>query len=283
METRPRPIPAQHAEVPPPSPFLLALYYVAVRFRLGWNFRSLRIANPDRFPADNQPVIVFMNHPSWWDPAVGLLIHHRFHPGGSFYAPIDETALARVPYLRRLGFFPIRTGSISGTRRFFIDARSVLSRPGAILWVTPEGEFTDPRERPIRLRRGLAKLLSTLRLQNSEPLETGRQSIGPLTLLPMALEYPFWDGIRPDILASFGEPIHIEDGKAIHIDEWHQILTQALTSAQNDLAEMVVNRQAGRFHVLFFGPPGPGAFLRLLRGLLPLFRRTSLPKTKGQP
>jgi 1-acyl-sn-glycerol-3-phosphate acyltransferase len=263
-----RSIAASSSDIRTPSPVLLALYQMSVRLRLGWNFRSLRIANAERFPTDAQPLIVFMNHPSWWDPAPSMLLHHEFRPTGRLFAPVDEAALARAGYLRRLGFFPIRTGSVSGARKFLKDARHLLGIPGAVLWVTPEGEFTDPRERPLRLRRGLAKLISTL---------------DEVTILPMALEYPFWDGTRPEILTSFGEPIRIRDGQAKTTAEWQRILAQSLTDTQDELAELVVARQANRFRVLFFGPLGVRGLVRLLRDMKPLFAKRLPGKTKGQP
>ena len=241
-----------------PSPFLLALYYIAVRIRVGWNFQSLRIANSERFPAGPGPLIVFGNHPSWWDPVPALLAHHAYRPESIFWAPSDTEVMKQNGYLRYLGFFPVKTGTIAGTKQFLQSASDLLTRQDTVLWVTPAGELHDPRERPVRFRRGLAALVSGL--EN-------------VTVVPMALEYPFWDTQRPEMLVSWGEPIHIADGRSKSTGEWHQLFQEALATAQDELAELSIAREANRFRVLFYGHAGLRNLLRLIRSLGPLFRR----------
>ena len=67
-----------------------------------------------------------------------------------------------------------------------------LERPDAALGITPEGRFSDPRERPVRLEPGLAHL--------ARRLDRG-------VFLPLALEYPFWQERTPEALACFGAPV----------------------------------------------------------------------------
>ena len=62
-----------------------------------------------------------------------------------------------------------------------------MSRPNAVLWVTAEGEFRDPRRRPLRLRSGVAHLLRRL---------------GAGRVIPLAVEYPFWQERTPETLVA---------------------------------------------------------------------------------
>src|SRR5207253_10605254 len=50
-------------------------------------------------------------------------------------------------------------------------------------WIAAEGQLTDPRVRPLRLRSGVGHLAARV-----------RQAV----LLPLALEYPFWEERTPD-------------------------------------------------------------------------------------
>lgn len=252
--------PATSFSIKPPSPLLLALYHLGIRVRMSWHFRSLRIANLERFPAPDatRPLIVFLNHVSWWDPVPSMILHHRMRPYSDAYSPTDAMGLRAVPYLRYLGFFPVDAGTIHGAKQFLHGCQEILARPNAVLWITPEGKFTDPRLRPLELKRGLATLLTYL---------------DAVTLVPLAIEYPFWDGLRPDILASWGEPIQIDNGTEKTVSEWHEILTASLTQTQDELANLVIQREADKFRTLHFGHMGPRNALRLLRSLKPLFQR----------
>jgi 1-acyl-sn-glycerol-3-phosphate acyltransferase len=263
----PIPVAAQNSsEIKPPSPFALAFFHFYVRFKLGWTFRSLRVAHMDRFPTppDKHPIIVFLNHASWWDPIPCTVLNHRMRPHTTLYAPVDRIAMVQsnVSLIRRVGYFPIDTGTVRGTKAFLNDCKKVLDLPNAILWVTPQGEFTDPRSRPIHLRRGLATLIARL---------------GPVTVVPLALEYSFWEHSRPFVLGSWGEPIHIEDGASKSIREWHQLLTQSLTATQDELADLVIRREGNAFRTICFGRLGPRNALNLIRDLKPLFQRTKEP------
>ena len=106
---------------------------------------------PDRDLAG--PVIVVLNHPSWWDPLIGLVLAGLW-PGRGHFAPIDAAGLAKYPFLDRLGFFGIEPGTPRGAPAFLRQGLAVLAEPGATLWVTAQGRFADPRERPTRLKDG---------------------------------------------------------------------------------------------------------------------------------
>jgi 1-acyl-sn-glycerol-3-phosphate acyltransferase len=138
------------------------------------------------------PVAVFANHASWWDPLVCLLLAAEYFPGRASFAPIDARALQRYRLLERFGFFPVEVRSARGAAAFVQNASTILESPKRILWLTPQGKFTDVRERPVSFQRGLAHL-------------AGR--VGPSVFLPIALEYTFWEERTPEVLLAFGTPL----------------------------------------------------------------------------
>jgi 1-acyl-sn-glycerol-3-phosphate acyltransferase len=75
-----------------------------VRGYLARHFHAVRLARGTWPTVDpDVPLVVVLNHPSWWDPLVGSVLAGRF-PERVHYAPIDAAALARYSLFTRLGF-----------------------------------------------------------------------------------------------------------------------------------------------------------------------------------
>lgn len=208
------------------------------RRKLRRHFTALRVLRGAAPASPPGPLVVFANHPSWWDPIAGALLADEFLRDRQHFAPIDADALERYPIFRRLGFFPVRDG-VAGARQFLRAARAILDRDGACLWITPGGRFSDVRQRP-DFQPGLARL-------GAMP--------GRVTFVPLALEYVFWDEPRPEALAAFGAPIQFGDEMVAGIGP---ALQRALGETQARLADAAIARDAGAFQVLTGGKAGAG-------------------------
>lgn len=176
--------------VPPVSSRRLAAFAWYARRLIRRHFTAVRVMQDTLPPpGPTRARVFYANHAAWWDPLVMLIVARELFPGTAFHAPIDAAALARYPSLQKLGFFGIEPGSPAGARRFLEISRALLARPGTALALTPQGRFADVRERPLGLQGGIARLLMTT----------------PGTLaLPVAIEYPFWTEMRPEVLIRFG-------------------------------------------------------------------------------
>ncbi len=212
-----------------------------LRWYTARNFHAVRVARagvPD-IPA-GRPVILYGNHPSWWDPTIYYLLAGRFMPQHRGFAPMDAASLARYRVFRRLGVFGIEPGP-RGAARFLRVSREVLADPRNALWITAEGDFTDARERPVRLRPGLAHAV---------------RATPEATVLPLALEYPFWNERKPEALARFGPPI--ATGGARDIAALTRQLAGALESSMDALASDSRRRDPALFVTLHRGTVGVG-------------------------
>src|SRR5690606_795153 len=94
------------------------------------------------------PLIICLNHPSWWDPLIALALANATFPERIHYAPIDSVALSQYQIFQRIGFFGVEPGTIRGSERFLRIGKAILADPGNALWITGEGAFTDVRIRP---------------------------------------------------------------------------------------------------------------------------------------
>ena len=195
-------------------------------------FRSLRVLRPGVPATDpSRPLVVYANHPGWWDPAVFLCLHvHGFGDRHAF-GPMEAAALERYGFMKRIGMWGVEPGTRAGAARFLRVGSHVLSDPRRMIWMTAQGRFADPRERPVALMGGLAALMR----------RTGAVA------LPLALEYPFWSEKRPEALAAFGTPQEDADG-----------LADALEATMDRLATAAIARDPAPFATVSKGAQGTG-------------------------
>ncbi len=221
--------------------------------RLARAFHAVRQSGTLAELPRDRPVIVYGNHPSWWDPALYMVLADGLFRGRPGFGPMDQESLARYGFFRRLGVFGIDKRSVAGARRFLEVARDVLEGcrgPGgrAMIWVTAEGDFTDPRQRPLALRAGIAHLARV---------------VPDALLLPLAAEYVFWNESRPELLFRFGPPL--EADPSLRPAEWMQRLQDALAREMDTLAADSMSREAARFRSILRGSAGSDVVYDLYR------------------
>lgn len=242
----------QHVGLPHASERGIKLFAAYSRRYMRRHFRAFRILKKRPAPREiAHPLVIFLNHAAWWDPLVCLLLSREYFASRASFAPIDAAMLDRYPFFRRLGFFSVGKGTHGGLT-FLRTARAILASPGNVLWVTPQGRFMDVRERPLRLQQGLG------RLAMHHPYAV---------FVPLAVEYAFWTEPRPEILVSFGEPISPLLEPARPGGAWTQVFTDALESAQDDLAACSCRRDPNDWLTLNRGKSGVGAIYDAWRHL----------------
>lgn len=229
------------------SQTLFRLFALYLRWYCYRSFHAVRISRGGLPPAiGDRPLIVYSNHPSWWDPAIYILLGSKFLPGREGFGPMDDQALSRYGVLQRMGAFGVPQQDRRGAAIFLRTSLAVLARPRSMLWITAEGAFTDHRTRPVTLRPGLAHLVR--RVPNA-------------VILPLALEYSFWNESRAEALARFGAPLETHAGAAgldNSVAAWNQRLEAALTDTMDALAAESSTRDPSLFLPLVHGGAGIG-------------------------
>lgn len=238
---------------------MLIFFRRIVRGYFHRHFHAVRIAHAERFSAVTGPVIVYANHSSWWDPMVSVLLAEELMPERRHYAPMDAAALERYGILKRLGIFPVETKSARGAVRFLRTGEAIL-RDGGVLWVTPQGRFCDPRERPLDFKPGMAALAARI-----------ADSCGECTLLPLAIEYPFWDERLPETLLYVAEPLHVRALDGAEVVQARA--AEALEAAMAEMQRKAMARSAAGFEVLASGSLGAGGFYALAQRLRAIVTR----------
>jgi hypothetical protein len=195
--------------------------------------------------------VVVLNHPSWWDPILCFILSNLW-PDRNDYAPIEAAALKKYGFLGKVGLFGIETGTMAGAEQFLRTSRAILADDRSTLWVTAQGRFTDPRERPTRLRSGVGHLAAGM--------DRG-------VIIPVAIEYPFWDERTPEGLVGCGPVVDVADHPGQSPRRWTGLIEQALEAAQDNLAAEAMTRDPSRFISLVEGKAGVGGVYDLGRRL----------------
>ncbi len=216
------------------------------------NFNAVRVSGHESLRGlENRSVLMFVNHPGWWDPMTAVLMTQLFFPGKRFAAPMDAEALRSYPILESLGFFGISRESVSGVRDFLRIGRELMRDGDVILWITPGGQFHDVR-REVPFLPGLSHLAD-------------REFSG--VLIPMAMEYTFWNERRPELLVRFGPQVECgalpEDREART-----RVLQGLLGTVQEQLAAAGIARSAAGFETVLQGRGGIGGLYDLWRWLV---------------
>ncbi len=162
------------------------------------------------------------------------------------YAPMDATALERYAVLKRVGIFGVEVNSARGAVTFFKTSEAILAS-GGVIWITPQGRFVDSRARPLEFKPGLSALASKV-----------AASTGWCTVVPLAIEYPFWDERLPECLLHFGEPLKVDSPQ--DLEKLQLELVRLLETAMNTLRFIAIQRDARNFDTLSHGKLGIGGF-----------------------
>lgn len=197
----------------------------------------------DTMISDDEALIVYGNHPSWWDPLVAHFINRALFPNRQFYAPIDADALQRYQVFGKLGFYGVRLNTPGGAAAFLKQSCAILDAGRTAIWLTPEGRFSDVRDHSTALMPGLAHLCK-------------RRNQG--WVLPLAIEYVFWNERLPVCLARQGAPIRIADHDEMSKPQMNELLTTRLRHAQIELSKQAVDRRSSPFDQLLVGKSGAG-------------------------
>ena len=251
---------AAEAALPPRSAWAFSWFRKYVRRYVRKRFHAVRLSKGGFRPDAGSPpgpVVVVLNHPSWWDPMIGLVLSECW-PGRAMFAPMDASALLRYRFFERLGFFGVEPDSPRGGLAFLRRGLAVLHDPNAVLWVTAQGRFVDVRDRPVVLKNGVGRLAARA---------------GAGCVLPLALEYGFWEENTPEAFARFGPPIALDGTDPADASAWTSRIARALEATQDALAVDVASRDPSGFESVLEGGAGVGGVYDLWRRVKAAARR----------
>jgi 1-acyl-sn-glycerol-3-phosphate acyltransferase len=232
-------------------------------------FHAIRVANlPEAATFAAPRLVVFCNHPSWWDAVILFVLSRTFCAGRPSYAPIDAAMIERYGFMARIGAFGVEQGSVLGARQFREACRLILADARSALFITAQARFADCRERPLRIAGGVAHIAD----------------LAPdATYLPLAIEYPHWLEKQPELLIRFGDPIDAKDLRGLSRPLRLERLEDALTETMDVLARHAIAREASAFQTIVAGRAGVNPIYDLWRRANATLKGQSFRASHGAP
>ncbi len=241
------------------SPAMFRFFAALFARDLAANFHAVRLfGQAPGGPALDRaaPIVVYANHPSWWDAALFTWLSSSLFADRRCYCPIEARMLERYRFFGRIGAFGVQAGTLAGASTFLTVSERVLGQ-GGLLWVNAEGRFNDARVRPLDVMPGLARLA---------------RRVPAATFVPLAIEYAFWDERRPNVLLGFGEPVAAASFAGAESADVAVRLADGLTAAMDGLARAATARDPKAFRTLLDGRVGINAVYDLWRRVRALRR-----------
>lgn len=205
-------------------------------FRRSWHAVRCAAGTQSTFAAldsSGRPAIVLMNHPSWWDPLIGMWLTRRLAPSRRVLGPMELAEFRKLGFFRWLGVFgldPARPEALDAMTEYVIA--QFRSTPQTVFWITPQGGFADVRA-PVRLRPGAAALAARL----------AASDLGPPDVVACAVEPSFWVDSRPELCVRFQA---VASGRPSTAG-WHRVMTEAMQANADALASLVIARDPAAF------------------------------------
>ena len=171
------------------SPMLEKLFVPYTNWALRRHFHAVHLLGDlPQLPANEEiPLLVAVNHSSWWDVMLGAYLIFE-HIGWESYAVMDERQLQRYRFFAKLGMIGADRTSLAGIKEFLRYTENLLAHKRRALYMTVQGEFVSNSVRPIEFQPGIAALAGTL---------------GDCLILTATLHYEFWNEPKPEAFVSF--------------------------------------------------------------------------------
>lgn len=134
------------------SPLFKKLFGWYTRLLFRYRFKKVWI-HQEYKPGRNARTVYFLNHTSWWDGLIPLLLNQsRFHQQARALMEVEQ--MQNYPFFKWLGTFSIDPADKVHTLTSLRYALDSMHRHNASLFIYPEGEIR-PVKTKIELKSGL--------------------------------------------------------------------------------------------------------------------------------
>lgn len=210
-----------------------AIFYALVQPALRRTFHRVALAGPP--PAADLPLVIYSNHPSWWDGYIAFLLA-RVVWRRDGYLMMEEPQLERYSFFRYCGVFGVDRRRPRQGWQAVRYAAALLDRPARLVWIFPQGVITPNDRRPLVTFAGAAHIACLA---------------APVRCLPVALRFEFLQEQRPVALVRVGAAHVVAPGTSARA--LHREMDARLTAELDALREDVLRDTTATYTTVLAG------------------------------
>ncbi|MGQ9896925.1 MAG: lysophospholipid acyltransferase family protein [Acidobacteriota bacterium] len=220
-----------------PSPLFQRLVQTYNQYLLRRAFHAVWWRGVDVLTAaPRRPLLLYANHPGWWDPLLAFFVVRR--TGRDGYLMGEEKTLRTFRFFRWMGGFSVNRADARDVARSIRYASERLAAPSTALWIFPQGEIVPPDRRPLTFLPGVAHIL---------------RRTPACVAVPTAIRYEFYDQPRPEAFLDFGSGELIRGVEVRDIAALTSHLQAQLTAHLDALRDAIWERQRDGFSLALRG------------------------------
>lgn len=136
------------------SRWFIALFDQYVRFLFRRRFHRVWIAANYR-PAHKNKTIYYLNHTSWWDGLIPLLLNRKLFRQNA-RAMMEDKQMKEHRFFKKIGAFSVNLSNPRAVITSLRYAVTSMQRPQASLFIYPEGEIVPFSIQKPTFKKGLA-------------------------------------------------------------------------------------------------------------------------------
>ena len=235
------------------TPLLQAAFSRYTQWYLRRSFHAVHLLGEiPTFPDNSDlPLIVCMNHSSWWDVLLGLYCADTLF-GWEWYGVMDARQLERYRFFARLGMIGVDRTSLHGAKEFLTYTEHLLKGKRRALWLTPQGEMLSNALRPVHFQPGIGHLALALE---------------DFYITTVALHYEFWNERLPETFIALSPLERVTVGANFDRRAFVRQQEARLQDQMDALALLAQQRNAANFRPLLTGKSGISTTYDLLRSV----------------
>lgn len=206
-------IPAQE------SSLFIKVFRIYVRLLFKRRFKNVWIKQ-EYVPGDQSRTIYYLNHHSWWDGIIPLLLNEYLLKQKA-RALMEDKQMRQYSFFKRIGAFSIDRNDPRKTVTSLRYAVQSMKRDKSSLFIYPEGKIT-PTGSSMDFEGGLAWLHSKL---------------PEVDIVPVGIYMHTIRNDKPELHVQIGKPVRLhkefenEEMTRVYEDELNQILDQLRSTA----------------------------------------------------
>lgn len=178
-------------------------------------------------PTDKSRTIYYLNHTSWWDGLIPLLLNRKlFHQNAR--AMMEDKQMQEHGLFKRIGAFSVNLENPRSAVRSLRYAVDSMKRPNSSLFIYPEGKIVPFSTFKPNFKKGLGWIV--------------KQSPN-VDVVPIGIYFDYTKSDKPELFLRIGKKIEFDISS--DTDELNHLFECKLGDL---LSELVANTLQGREH-----------------------------------